>query len=109
MNLIPKIVWRLIEILLRFPRTGSGFGKWLLVSVKPDPPSFDRLTLVAGLNMERKKNAIALFIRGKVGFHNIMEVHQKLILGLPSFFLPCQVQLSLSLSLFHLKPLTFLY
>lgn len=109
MNLIPMFVWKLIEILLEFPRIWSGLGKWLLVSVEPDPPSFDRLALEGSLNMEGKRNAIDLFVRGKVGFRNIIKVHWKLTSGSPSFFLPCQVQLSLSLSLSHLRPLTFLY
>ena len=107
--MIPMIVWKLIEILLKFPRIWSGLEKWLLVSVEPDPPSFDRLALEAGLNMEGKRNAIDFSVRGKVGFRNIMKVHWKLTSGSPSFFLPCQVQLSLSLSLSHLRPLTILY
>ena len=86
MNLMPMFVWKLIEILLEFPRIWSGLGKWLLVSVEPDPPSFDRLALEGSLNMEGKRNAIDLFVQGKVGFRNIIKVHWKLTSGSPLIF-----------------------
>ncbi|PIV24229.1 MAG: hypothetical protein COS40_02490 [Deltaproteobacteria bacterium CG03_land_8_20_14_0_80_45_14] len=102
------IVWKLIGILQKFPRIWSRLGEWLRVSNEWDDLPLYRSALEDSLMMEKKRNTIDSSFQGKVGFRNIMKVNWKSPLGSPSFFLPCQVPLDLSLSLSHLRSLSFL-
>lgn len=106
MGSIPMIVWKLIEILQKFPRIRSRLGEWLEVSMESDHSSLYRSALEAGLSLEKK--TIDSFFYRKVGFPNIMKLKWKSTSGSPSFFLPCQVPLNLSFSLFRLGSNSFL-
>jgi hypothetical protein len=108
MGSTPMVVWKLIEILMKFPRIWSRLGIGLEVSIESDHLSLDRSPLEAGLSMEKKGNTINSSFQGKVGFRNIVKVNWKSTLGSPSFFLPCQVPSSLSFSLSHFGSLSFL-
>jgi hypothetical protein len=101
MSSIPVIVWKLIEILLKFPKRWSRLGKGLEISIEFGHPLLDRLPREVGLSMGGKRSIEGAFFQGKVGFRNIMEVNSKTISGSPSFFLPCQIPLNLSSSQSH--------
>jgi hypothetical protein len=114
MGSITMILWKMIEILQKFPRMWSRLGKWLEIFIESDHPSLRRSALEAGFRLETK--AIATFTQGNVGFPNIiMKSNWESTSGSPSFFssLPavgktCRVPSNLSFSLSHLRTFSFL-
>ncbi len=76
--MIPTIVWKVIEILQKFPRVWSRLRKGLEVSNEPDHSPLYRSALEAGLSLEKK--TIDSFFQGKVGFPNIMKLKWNVII-----------------------------
>ncbi len=95
------IIWKMIEILLEFPKRWSRLEKWLGISIQPDHALLDRLSREAGPSMCEKRSTDGAFFRGEAGFRNIMKVNWKTISGFLSFFLTCQIPLDLSFSQSH--------
>jgi len=92
MSSMAMTIWKMIKILLQFPKMWSRLEKGC----------------VTDLRMEKWGKIIGSSFRGKVGFCNREESNWKLPSGSPSFFLPYRVLLSPSISLFHLRFLSTL-
>jgi hypothetical protein len=94
MSSLTMILYRMIEILLKVPRTWGRLGKKFGVYVKSYYLSLVRYVLATGLNRERK--IIDSSCQGRVGFRNIMKINWQFTSGSPSFFLPCLRQVDMS-------------
>jgi len=99
------ILWKMVEILGKFPWMWSRLGR-SGDAPKGHPQSLHRFCLEKGQTLE--KRTIDSFFQAKAGFRNIMKVDWKSTLGSLLSILPCRVPMSLSFSLSHLRPLSFL-
>jgi len=105
MDLIPMILWKMVEILGKFPWMWSQWGRAGDIP-KWQPQPLHCFCLEKGQTI--KTRTIDSFFQGKAGFRNIMKVGWKSTLGSLPSILPCRVPMSLSFSLSHLKPLSLL-
>lgn len=105
MDLIPMILWKIVEILGKLARMWSRLGR-LGDAPERHPLSFRHFCLEKGQTLE--KSMIDSFFQARAGFRNIMKVDWKSTLGSLLSILPCRVPMNLSFSLSHLRPLSFL-
>ena len=106
MDLILMILWRIVEILRKFPWMWGRLGKWLGDRTERHRLSLHRFCLEKSLTSGKRKMDASF--QGKAGFRNIMKVDFKSTLGSLLSILPCQVSMNLSFSLSHLRPLSLL-
>lgn len=87
MDSMMMTIWRVIEILLEFPRIGSGLGKGLGAFIDRAGLSVLGSAGEGDLRME-KIDILNSTIQRKLGFRKIMKVKRKAISESSLFFLP---------------------
>ena len=106
MDLILMILWKIVEILRKFPCMWSRLGKWLGDGTESHRLLLHRFCLEKSLTSGKRKMDASF--QEKAGFRNIMKVDWKSTLGSLLSILPCQVSMNLSFSLSHLRPFSLL-
>ena len=90
------MIWKMIEILLQFPKKGSRFKIGLEISMDWDDPLLYLSTYRNNLGMKKRRKTVGSPFGGKVGFHNIKRIMNKIFAsGLTLFFLPYWVPMNL--------------
>ena len=90
------MIWKMIEILLEFPKKGSRFKIGLEISMDWDDPLLYLSTYGNNLGMEKRRKTVGSSFGGKVGFHNIKRMMDKIFSsGLNLFFLSYRVPMNL--------------
>jgi hypothetical protein len=96
MGSILMMIWKMIEILPKFPKEGSRFKNGLEISMGWGYPLLYLFAYENNLRLEKRRKTVGSSFRGKVGFHNIKNRMNKVFpSGLTLFLLSYRVPMNL--------------